>query len=140
MQIEGGRGAILFREECPSHFVYLGGWFGWNVFVFRQFLVCCLGGMNMFSGRKTVGAYRIRPDVREVFAALLGECSGLVCVVRSREGVCDTPLRFLADCVGWLVMRWFRFRPCEGVCDTPLHFLADCVGWLVVVGLYGSLT
>ena len=73
MQIEGGRGAILFREECPSHFVYLGGWFGWNVFVFRQFLVVYLGGMNMFSVRKTVGAYRIRPDVREVFAASLGE-------------------------------------------------------------------
>ena len=29
--------------------------------------------MNMFSGRKTVGAYRIRPDVREVVAALLGD-------------------------------------------------------------------
>ena len=41
--------------------------------VFRQFLVVCLGGMNMFSGRKTVGAYRIRPEVREVFAASLGE-------------------------------------------------------------------
>ena len=72
MQIEGGRGAILFREECPSHFVYLGGWFGKYV-VFRQFLVVCLGGMNLFSGRKTVGAYRIRPEVREVFAASLGE-------------------------------------------------------------------
>ena len=99
MQIEGGRGAILFREECPSHFVYLGGWFGKYV-VFRQFLVVCLGGMNLFSGRKTVGAYRIRPDMREVFAVLLGECSGLVSMVRSREGVCDTPLHFLADCVG----------------------------------------
>ena len=70
MQIEGGRGAILFREECPSHFVYLGGWFGKYV-VFRQFLVVCLGGMNLFSGRKTVGAYRIRPEVREKSAALL---------------------------------------------------------------------
>ena len=72
MQIEGGRGAILFRGECPSHFVYLGGWLGKYV-VFRQFLVVYLGGMNMFSVRKTVGAYRIRPDVREVFAALLGD-------------------------------------------------------------------
>ena len=36
----------------------------------------CLGGMFLFSVRKTVGAYRIRPDVREVFAVLLGECSG----------------------------------------------------------------
>ena len=32
-----------------------------------------MGGMFLFSGRKTVGAYRIRPDVREVFAALLGD-------------------------------------------------------------------
>ena len=112
---------------------------GWNVFVFRQFLVCCLGGMNMFSGRKTVGAYRIRPDVREKSAALLGDvvvwfvlfahvrayairpysfwlitwggCGGLVCMVRSREGVCDTPLHFLADCVGWLVL--------VGLCCSP---------------------
>ena len=106
MQIEGGRGAILFREECPSHFVYLGGWFGKYV-VFRQFLVVYLGGMNMFSVRKTVGAYRIRPDVREVFAVLLGECSGLVCMVRPCEGVCDTPLQFLADYVGW---SGFNFR------------------------------
>ena len=41
--------------------------------VFRQFLVVYLGGMNMFSGRKTVGAYRIRPEVREKSAALLGD-------------------------------------------------------------------
>ena len=111
MQIEGGRGAILFREECPSHFVYLGGWFGKYV-VFRQFLVACLGGMNLFSGRKTVGAYRIRPDVREVFAALLG------------------------DAVVWFVL----FAHVEGVCDTPLQFLADYVGWLWWFGLHGSPT
>ena len=49
-----------------------------------------------------------------------------------------TPVR-LNSLLDWVV-RWFRFRPREGVCDTPLHFLADCVGWLVVVGLYGSLT
>ena len=111
MQIEGGRGAILFREECPSHFVYLGGWFGKYV-VFRQVTPFDWVVMYLFSVRKTVGAYRIRPDMREVFAVLLGECSGLVSMVRSREGVCDT----------------------------PLQFLADCVGWLVVVGLHGSLT
>ena len=65
---------------------------GWNVFVFRQFLVVCLGGMFLFSGRKTVGAYRIRPDVREVFAVLLGECSGWFVWFAHVEGVCDTPL------------------------------------------------
>ena len=77
MQIEGGRGAILFREECPSHFVYLGGW---------------LGGMFLFSGRKTVGAYRIRPEVRAVVAVLLGACSGWFVWFAHVEGVCDTPL------------------------------------------------
>ena len=125
--------------------------------VFRQFLVVYLGGMNMFSVRKTVGAYRIRPEVREESAASLGDAvvwfawfahvrayairpysfwliawggwGGLVCVVRPREGVCDTPLHFLADCVGWLVWLVCVVRPREGVCDTPLQFLDDYVGW-----------
>ena len=43
--------------------------------VFRQFLVVYLGGMNMFSVRKTVGAYRIRPEVREKSAASLGNAA-----------------------------------------------------------------
>ena len=55
---------------------------GWNVFVFRQFLVVYLGGMNMFSVRKTVGAYRIRPDVREESAASL---------VDAVVGLCGSP-------------------------------------------------
>ena len=74
MQIEGGRGAILFREECPSHFVYLGGWFGKYV-VFRQVTPFDWVVMYLFSVRKTVGAYRIRPEVREESAASSGDAA-----------------------------------------------------------------
>ena len=74
MQIEGGRGAILFREECPSHFVYLGGWFGKYV-VFRQVTPFDWVVMYLFSVRKTVGAYRIRPEVREKSAASSGDAA-----------------------------------------------------------------
>ena len=46
---------------------------GCNVFVSRQEAPFGWVVMNLFSVRKTVGAYRIRPEVREVFAASLGE-------------------------------------------------------------------
>ena len=62
-------------------------------------------------------------------------------MVRSREGVCDTPLHFLADCVGWLVVVWFAwFAHVRAYALAPLQFLADCVGWLVLVGLCCSPT
>ena len=66
--------------------------------VFRQFLVVYLGGMNMFSGRKTVGAYRIRPEVREKSAA------------SSVESMCfrqETPF-------DWDVMNLFSVRKTVG--------------------------
>ena len=99
-----------FGKSAPLIlFIWVDG-FGKYV-VFRQFLVVCLGGMNLFSGRKTVGAYRIRPDVREVFAALLGDAVVWFVLFAHVEGECDTPLHFAVDCVGWL--GWF------GLCCSP---------------------
>ena len=104
-----------FGKSAPLIlFIWVDG-FGKYV-VFRQVTPFDWVVMYLFSVRKTVGAYRIRPDVREESAASLvdvvvwfvlfahvrayairpysfwliawGGWCWLVCVVRSREGVC----------------------------------------------------
>ena len=85
-------GGSVSRQETPFGWVvwnyFPSGkavWLGCNVFVFRQ-ENCLIGIVTyLFSVRKTVGAYRIRPEVREESTASLVDAA-----------------------VG------FRFRPCGG--------------------------
>ena len=85
---------------------------------------CCEGVMLVVYSPKTVGAYRIRPDVsgNEMFAA--NNIPSFNEHPRCREGVCDTPLHiyhlFVGDsfivsiilfCFSPATVRAYRIRP-----------------------------